>query len=54
MYMQNEIYSLAPLHARFNPVWQPTYTSCSQSIGIKSCRGAREYISFVHVCMYST
>ena len=21
-------------------------------VGIKSCRGAREYVSFVHVCMY--
>ena len=39
----NEAYSLAPLQDLI-----PTFAK----VGIKSCRGARECVLFVHVCTY--
>ena len=50
----NETYSLYSTSTRFNPTLANNILAKHHDakVGIKSCRGAREYVSFVHVCMY--
>ena len=50
----NETYSLAPLRQDLIPTLANNILAKHHDakVGIKSCRrGAREYVSFVHVCM---
>ena len=48
----NETYSLAPLQDLIPTLANNILAKHHDAkVGIKSCRGAREYVSFVHVCM---
>ena len=51
----NETHSLAPLQDLIPILWQTTFIAVHHDakVGIKSCRGATEYVSFVHVCICS-
>ena len=48
----NETYSLAPLQDLIPTLANNILAKHHDAeVGIKSCRGARENVSFVHVCM---
>ena len=47
----NETHSLAPLQDLIPILWQATFKVMHHNtkVGIKSCRGARACVSFVHI-----
>ena len=54
-YLHGQITSFSNISTKFNPLlWQHevVITILTAEVGIKSCRGARECVSFVYVCMY--
>ena len=50
----NETHSLAPLQNLIPTLAANIQSNVSEAkVGIKSCSGARECVSFVHACIYT-